>query len=79
MYDMKSGAGPRYRRKDPIYLWWEIILSYLYSNKGLAIIFEFAISMFHRKGMIEKLTDYLSPHGYKVHRINKWDIEFEHE
>ena len=33
----------------------------------------------NRKGMIEKLTDYLSPHGYKVHRINKWDIEFEHE
>lgn len=54
MYDMKSGAGTRYRRKDPIYLWWEIILSYLYSNKGLAIIFEFAISMFHRKGMIER-------------------------
>ena len=54
MYDMKGGAGTRYRRKDPIYLWWEIILNYVISHKELSIIFEFAMSMFHRKGMIER-------------------------
>jgi hypothetical protein len=54
MYDMKSGGGSRFRRKDPIYLWWEIILSYCLPHKELSIIFEFAISMFHRKSMIER-------------------------
>jgi len=30
-----------------------------------------------RIGMKEKFIEYLKPIGYKLHRINKWDIEFE--
>lgn len=31
----------------------------------------------NRVGMKEIFIDYLATFGYKVHRINKWDIEFE--
>ena len=30
----------------------------------------------NRKGMKNKFDDYLKQFGYKVHRINEWDIEF---
>lgn len=31
----------------------------------------------NRSGMKEKFIEFLLPHGYRVHRINQWDIEFE--
>jgi FkbM family methyltransferase len=31
----------------------------------------------NRKGMIPILEEYLTPFGFKTHRVNKWDIEFE--
>ena len=33
----------------------------------------------NRKGMKEKFAEYLTQFGYKVHRVNEWDIEFEME
>jgi len=31
----------------------------------------------NRKGMKNKFAEYLLQFGYKVHRVNEWDIEFE--
>jgi FkbM family methyltransferase len=31
----------------------------------------------NRKGMKEQFADYLVQFGYKVHRVNEWDVEFE--
>ena len=30
----------------------------------------------HRSGYIENFENYLTPYGYKIHRINQWDVEF---
>ena len=30
-----------------------------------------------REGYINQLHDFLKQHGYKIHRINQWDVEFE--
>jgi FkbM family methyltransferase len=30
-----------------------------------------------RPGYIEQFAEYLTPYGYKIHRINHWDVEFE--
>jgi hypothetical protein len=30
----------------------------------------------NRKGMKNVFDDYLKQFGYKVHRVNEWDIEF---
>jgi hypothetical protein len=44
-------SGKRYRRKDPVYLLFEIIEDKYFSNKT---VFEFAKTMFFRKSMIER-------------------------
>ena len=44
-------SGKRYRRKDPVYLLFEIIEDKYFSNKT---VFEFAKNMFFRKSMIER-------------------------
>ena len=30
----------------------------------------------NRPGYIDQFVDHLKPHGYKIHRINQWDVEF---
>ena len=30
-----------------------------------------------RPGYLESFERYLSPFGYKIHRVNRWDVEFE--
>jgi FkbM family methyltransferase len=30
-----------------------------------------------RPGYLEEIYDYLKPFGYKIHRVNRWDVEFE--
>jgi FkbM family methyltransferase len=30
----------------------------------------------NRPGYIDQFTNHLKPHGYKIHRINQWDVEF---
>jgi len=52
---MKEKAGRRYRRSDPVYVWWEMIEDIV--NTSLPVlkpIFDFAIQMFFRKNMTER-------------------------
>jgi hypothetical protein len=30
-----------------------------------------------RKGYMEQIVDYLDHFGFKVHRVNQWDVELE--
>jgi hypothetical protein len=30
-----------------------------------------------RPGYFEEISNYLKPFGYKIHRVNRWDVEFE--
>jgi FkbM family methyltransferase len=30
-----------------------------------------------RPGYLKEISDYLNHYGYKIHRINKWDVEFK--
>jgi FkbM family methyltransferase len=30
-----------------------------------------------RPGYLEEISNYLKPFGYKIHRVNRWDVEFE--
>ncbi len=55
LYQMKEKAGRRYRRSDPVYVWWEMIEDIV--NTSLPVlkpIFDFAIKMFFRKNMTER-------------------------
>ena len=55
LYRMKEKAGRRYRRSDPVYVWWEMIEDIV--NTSLPVlkpIFDFAIQMFFRKNMTER-------------------------
>ena len=55
LYQMKEKAGRRYRRSDPVYVWWEMIEDIV--NTSLPVlkpIFDFAIQMFFRKNMTER-------------------------
>ena len=55
----KSGckAGLRFRRKDPSYLWFQIIRDYMEGNQTQAdVIFNFALDQFNKKGMKERVA-----------------------
>ena len=65
LYDMKEKSGRRYKRTDPIYLYWQLIEKYYCyeqsSGSKLRILntkkkrlFDFAIGMFYRKNMTER-------------------------
>lgn len=50
-------AGLRFRRKDPSYLWFEIIRDYMEGNQTQAeVIFNFALDQFNKKGMKERVA-----------------------
>lgn len=50
-------AGLRFRRKDPSYLWFEIIRDYMEGNQSQAeVIFNFALDQFNKKGMKERVA-----------------------
>ena len=50
-------SGLRFRRKDPSYLWFEIIRDYMEGNQTQAeVIFNFALDQFNRKGMKERVA-----------------------
>ena len=49
-----QNAGNRYRRKDGVYLFMQIIENYYCTNQYYKIIFDFALNMFHRKNMKER-------------------------
>ena len=51
-----GAAGKRYRRSDPIYLYWEIVEKYLCQNEKIKVLFKFGLEMFHRKQMKERLA-----------------------
>ena len=51
-----GAAGKRYRRSDPIYLYWEIVEKYLCQNEKMKVLFKFGLEMFHRKQMKERLA-----------------------
>jgi len=48
-------GGLRFRRKDGLYLFMEIIKDYYVTDNCSAVIFEFALNMIHRKSMNERL------------------------
>ena len=54
MYEMEEKAGTRFRRKDGVYLWWEIMGDYMADRTEMKAIYDFALKMFFRKGMTER-------------------------
>jgi len=55
MCRLDEKAGIRYRRKDPVYLYWAILESFI-TNDKLKIIFDFALKQFFRKEMKERFA-----------------------
>ena len=59
MYKMEP-MGLRFRRKDAVYLYWEIIADYIICDKSsyqasrCKCIYDFALQMFHKKNMTER-------------------------
>ncbi len=53
MYCMEGKMGTRYRRKDGVFLWFEILKDFLVEKK-VKEIYEFTLKMFFRKGMTER-------------------------
>ena len=50
-------TGLRFRRKDPSYLWFQIIRDYMEGNQTQAdLIFNFALDQFNKKGMKERVA-----------------------
>jgi hypothetical protein len=54
LYNMEGMYGSRYKRKDAVYLLWEIIENKFKHNQIFIKIFNFALSMFNRKSMKER-------------------------
>ena len=54
LYNNTEEYGTRYRRKDAVYLLFEIIENRYSSNKKFMVLFEFVKTMFFRKGMTER-------------------------
>jgi hypothetical protein len=54
MYGAEEAAGARYRRKDGVYLYWEIIENYLCTDDNTKLLFQYGLEMFHRKSMKER-------------------------
>ena len=52
LLNLDEKAGRRYRRTDPVYVWWELIETYM--KDELRPIFDFALNMFFRKNMTER-------------------------
>lgn len=55
LYQMSENgekAGLRFRRRDPTYVWWEILEKHL--DPSLKPLFDFALQMFFRKGLTER-------------------------
>ena len=53
MYCMEGKMGNRYRRKDGVLLWFEIMADYITDEK-VKKVYDFALKMFFRKGMTER-------------------------
>ena len=53
MFNLEGKYGRRYRRSDGVYLFWEIVQSYI-KNKQIMKMFDFAFSNFNRKSMKER-------------------------
>jgi len=53
MMKMENNAGLRYRRKEPVYLWFEILGDYMWPAE-LNDIYKFSLQMFMRRGMKER-------------------------
>ena len=53
MYCMEEKMGTRYRRKDGVFLWFEIMSDYITDEK-VKKIYAFALKMFFRRGMTER-------------------------
>ena len=56
MYNLDETAGIRYRRKDPVYMWWEILRDFSIDNKKIITIIDFARSRFYVKSMKERVA-----------------------
>ena len=54
LYNKTGTYGTRYRRKDAVFLIFEIIENKYKSNKDFMVVFEFIKNMFFRKGMNER-------------------------
>ena len=54
LYQIEAKVGNRYRRTDAVYLYWEIMESYLNKNENTRKLFHFGLEMFHRKTMKER-------------------------
>lgn len=54
LYKIEGKFGNRYRRTDAVYLYWEIMESYLKGNENTRKLFQFGLEMFHRKSMKER-------------------------
>jgi len=53
MVNLEGKMGLRYRRKDPVYLFWVIMRDYMVNDKMIKI-FDFALNRFFNKGMKER-------------------------
>ena len=53
MVNLEGKMGLRYRRKDPVYLFWVIMRDYMVNDKMIKI-FDFALDRFFNKGMKER-------------------------
>jgi len=53
MVNLEGKMGLRYRRKDPVYLFWVIMRDYMVNDKMIKI-FDFALDRFVNKGMKER-------------------------
>ena len=52
MMKIKENMGLRYRRREGVYLWFEILKDYMWP--GLESVYEFCLQMFMRRGMKER-------------------------
>lgn len=56
MYKMEDKFGNRYRRKEGVYLLFEICEDLYVKNENMKKVFKFGMNMFYRKGMGERLA-----------------------
>ena len=77
MLKITDKMGRRYKRKDAIYLYWEIIEDVFCKNEKFMRIFNFSIKMFYKKSMKERL--YFGVWiGMFVINYDNLDWEYEH-
>lgn len=89
-----GNQGLRYRRKDPGYLWFELLKTTM-NTESLKCIFDFALEMYHRKNMKERnafaiwiglivwkkdtLVDIPAESKALLHRVTNQDINTYYE